>query len=376
MAGSVRAECTVGRFVSLRRMSLPTSGPDQELRRLWVGTYPEAGIGTPAGQGEGIWAVDLDLAGRRLGEPRLVVTSPAASFLAEHRSGRVLYALSETAPGELRAVPLDDAGRPGPPVVVPSGGDGPCHLLVTEVAVYVAHYGDGALAVHRVGPDGSFVDDGPAQVHPAPGRAPDARSHAHFAALAPGGTHLLVCDLGLDVLRRYRVGPDGLLTDDGVAARLPRGTGPRHLAFGPGDLVHVVGELDATLTTLRWDRASAEATVVAVVDLAPEIGGPRERAYPAHVVRDHDGVHVSVRGPDELVTVPHAAACGGEGVLRRRAVSGSWPRHFAAVAGLFVVAAERSHQLVLLGPDGAVADVTRVPSAACVVASAPSNLPR
>ena len=59
---------------------------------LWIGTFPAAGIGTPAGLGEGVWCVDLDGTTGALGEPRLVATTPAPTFVATHRSGRWLKA--------------------------------------------------------------------------------------------------------------------------------------------------------------------------------------------------------------------------------------------------------------------------------------------
>ncbi|MCM3660274.1 lactonase family protein [Georgenia satyanarayanai] len=332
--------------------------------RLWVGTYPDGGNGARAGRGEGVWSVGLDMRSRRLGRPRLMVAAPAPSFLAEHSSGRVLYALSETDPGTLSALAVDAGGGLSLVGTVPSGGSGPCHLLVTDRAVYVSHYGDGSLAVHRLAADGTFAAQGPAQVHGAAQRAgPAAVSRAHFAALAPGGHHLLVCDLGLDVLRRYRIVQDGLLVGDGTAARLPRGTGPRHLAVGTDGLLHVAGELDATLTTLAWDAGTGEANVLATVSLA-SLGLP---AHPGHVVRLGGEVLVSVRGPDEVVVVPVSRATGGTGELRRLPSGGSWPRHFAEVDELVVVAGERSHTLALCALDGTVHDTVGIGDPACVV---------
>ncbi|MBC7549538.1 MAG: beta-propeller fold lactonase family protein, partial [Cellulomonas sp.] len=76
-------------------------------RAVWIGTYPAAGAGTPAGRGEGIWRVDI---GRSLGDGGaadsattaqavLATTTPAPSFLATHPGGRVLYAVGEQAAG-------------------------------------------------------------------------------------------------------------------------------------------------------------------------------------------------------------------------------------------------------------------------------------
>jgi hypothetical protein len=40
---------------------------------LWIGTYPAAGVGSPAGLGEGVWRVELDAASGTWGAAELEV---------------------------------------------------------------------------------------------------------------------------------------------------------------------------------------------------------------------------------------------------------------------------------------------------------------
>lgn len=332
---------------------------------LWIGTYPEAGLGTPAGVGEGVWHLTLDLGARRFGAPHLAATAPAPSFLALHPDRPMLYALGETSPGTVTAFGIQgDALEQSD--AVPSGGDGPCHLMVGPGAraLYVSHYADGLITVVPLDSAGKLADGSAAPAIRDPSQPTTARlgrSHAHFAAVAPGGKHMLVCDLGTDELRRYRVERNGGLVEDGVAATLPSGTGPRHLAVGPDGLLHVTGELDGRLHVLRWDPGTATAVPVGVTPL-----GLGTLGYPAHAERDGARVHVSVRGSDILSTF----AIDEVGQLRHLgqvSTGGKWPRHFAVVGDVRVVANEHSHEVAAIGPDGEVIDVAVIPSPACVV---------
>ena len=374
--------------------------------RLLVGTYPPAGAEAPPGQGEGLWALDLDvrtggLAGRK------VATTPAPSFLAV-RGGAVL-AVGETSPGRVTRLTPDADGALVERETVSSGGSGPCHVLWPSdpaaghpaghpgghpggapagapagvragSVAYVANYGSGSVAVVPVTDDGAFTG-GVAQVFEHSGRGPDddrqEGPHVHSTVLAPGGAHLLAADLGTDEIRRYRVQPDGLLAEDGLAAVLPPGTGPRHMALGPGGHVYVVGELDGTVHVLRWTGEHLEPGQVLPACAAPVRTG--DRSLPGHIVvtgGEPSGgsvsVLVSVRGADVLARFEvHDDGARLEHVADV-ALGGAWPRHFAVVGDLAVVALQESGRVVSVrwqgGPGGAVVDGLDVPSPACVVA--------
>lgn len=358
---------------------------------LWVGTYPAAGAGTPAGLGEGVWRVTLDPATGALSGARQVAVTPAPSFVAAHPSGRVLYAVGERSPGTVTAFrvpdPAHDDAALEPLATVASGGADPCHLLLAPDAraLYVANYSSGTLAVLPLDEDGAFAAEvlasgAPAQVHGHEGSGPDESrqesSHAHFVAVAPGAAHVLVCDLGTDEVRRYRVGPGGLLAEDGIAATLPPGTGPRHLVFSAdGRVAYLVGELDVTVHVLAWDTASATGRSVQVVPAgsttaaADGATGEVPRVLPSHVELDGDRLLVGVRAAGVLAEL----AVGGDGLLSPvRDVplgAGVWPRHHAVVDGWTVVAEQVAGALVTFAPatrePGAV---LALPAPACVVA--------
>lgn len=344
---------------------------------LWIGTFPHAGIGTPAGLGEGVWRVDLDVATGALGAPRLVVRAPAPTFVATHPSGRWLYAVGEDAPGTVTAFELDGAGAT-PRATVASGGSAPCHLLVTDEALYVAHYADGVLGVIPLTPDGA-VDADPsgrqalAHTGSGPDRDRQEGPHAHFVALTPDRRHVLVADLGTDELRRYLRAGDGRLTADGVAARLVPGTGPRHLAFSAdGTRLYVAGELDASVHVLRWDGPAASGTPVQRVRAVPPADlADGVRRSPSHVLLDGDRLLLGVRalglrGPD-VVSVLDVHADGSLGAPRTQPLGGPTPRHLAVVHGWTVVALQDAHAVVVHDARGGEVSRVALRSPACVV---------
>ncbi|WP_407344640.1 lactonase family protein [Pengzhenrongella phosphoraccumulans] len=373
-------------------------------RAVWIGTYPAAGAGSLAGLGEGIWRVELgDLVAGAVGPSvgaTLAVTTPAPSFLAAHPSGRVLYAVGEQAAGTVTAFAAGSDGRLGALSVVSSGGADPCHLLLAPDArtLYVTNYSSGSVGVLPLDADGAFtratiVAGGPVQVLAHTGSGPDPERqeapHAHSAAFAPGGRHLLVADLGTDELRRYRVLPDGSLEPDGVAATLPPGTGPRHLVAIADDAgrlpdgrIYLVGELDSTVRVLRWDGATATATLLQTLPATttrattepPSVTQPP--SLPAHLVLDADRLLVSIRGADVISTFAVDPRSGLLTAAGEVPTDGAWPRHFALLDGVCLVAHQHSGTVGTLVPRGAdgqrrpgdrAAVVHQIPAPACIL---------
>jgi 6-phosphogluconolactonase (cycloisomerase 2 family) len=335
-----------------------------------------------------VWRVRLDAATGALSDARLCAELPAPSFIAVRSDGTRLYAVGEDADGsvsELRVVP-QGAGNPGGPdgtdgaggapalelvATVPSGGADPCHLVLApdERTLYIANYSSGTLAVFPLDAAGGLPSGGPAQVHGHRGSGPvtdrQEGPHAHFAALAPGGAHVLVCDLGTDEIRRYRRdAATGLVEPAGIAATFAPGAGPRHIVFSAdGRMAYVSCELDVTVVVLAWDPATATGHAVQTVPAAELV--PGLDALPSHITIDHGRVLVATRGVDVLAEL----AAGPDGLLapvRETRLPGAWPRHFAVVHGWTVVADQRDDSLTTLR-DGVVASRLDLPAPACVV---------
>lgn len=361
-------------------MSIPHSpATGHRTSVMWWGTYPAAGLGTQEGLGEGLW--------RSLGgAPEQVLELPAPSFLAAHPELPLLYAITEANPSVVHAVDVSDSSAPVVVASLTTGGHAGCHLLLAADALtlYVSHYMSGDVAVVALLADGTFAADAPAQLLGHVGQGPRAdrqeAPHAHSSGLAPGGKHLLVADLGTDQLRRYRIVDGGRLEEDGIAATLPAGAGPRHFTVR-GNLIYVVCELDHQLRTLRWDAASASAEVIAEVASTTAVQRTGDDVNDSHVVLTDDTLLVGVRGPD-VVSVFDLSP---EGEARYRGCfdAGFWPRHFEVIGSELWVGAERGHEVrrfaladvLALEPEPGVGEITQLPhdsyavvSPACVVA--------
>jgi 6-phosphogluconolactonase (cycloisomerase 2 family) len=359
-------------------MSIPTAA-------LWIGTYPAAG--SAPGTGEGIWRVGIDPSGRFTGR-ELVAEVASPSFLALDRSGGTLVAVTETEPGALTSFRVADGGTLTLAGTTPSGGASPCHVAATGAAVWVANYGDGAAAVVPLGEDGAL---GVPQLFPHAGTGPvvdrQEGSHAHFAHV--WGDQVLVSDLGTDELRAYPLdaaGPSG----GTVAAVLPPGTGPRHLAELADGTILLVGELDCRLHVLV-PAGPGRLEHVGSVAITGRTLPDGSAGYPSHITVAGDLVHVGVRGPDVLSVLrvhdaaasasgPDDAMPGAVGHLVIENVSdvdlgtGVWPRHHAVLAdgGLVVVAAQNTDELVAVrvDPTSGSAEITdrlELPVPACVL---------
>ena len=329
------------------------------MTSIWLGCYPAAGLGSEPGLGEGLWRAVLAEDGSLSAQQATVQAAP--SFALLHPSVPLVIAVEETDP---TAVSFRDAASGVERARVDVGGSHGCHLLLAPNArtLYVSNYGSGDLAVILLEDSGLPAQGAPQQLLTHSGSGPRADRqegpHAHSAQFSPDGRHVVVADLGTDQLRRYAVGPGGLLGDPGIAATLDPGAGPRHFVVR-GDLLYVVCELDHQLRVLRWDRASATAQVVAAhpTTLAPHRTG--DAVYDAHVVWHRHAwgevLLVSVRGADVISVFDVAPE--GELTYRGAFDAGYWPRHFDVVGDHVVVAAERGHEL----RSYALADVMGLP---------------
>jgi 6-phosphogluconolactonase (cycloisomerase 2 family) len=346
------------------------------FRRLWIGTFPVAGIGTPAGRGEGIWLTRIDLASGRLSPAVQACRTPAPSFLARVPGRDVLHATGEASPEGVVTTWTVEGDALRPLSSIPSLGDSPTHVAVARGLLLACNYGDGTVLA--AGLDEGGLPRRPARALRHGGGGPvlsrQEGSHAHSATFTPDGATALVCDLGTDELRRLRLGPPARpgAREDGVAFRFRPGSGPRHAAFRRGGRVlDVVTELSAELVTLTWDGRSAAETArrpAQVTTLGQE-------DLPSHVTPSADGklLYVGNRGPGTIsvFALPDpagGAALAGPAPLGEVSAGSAWPRHLAVVPGLggrefIVVAGERAGRLHVLARDAAEALPRLLPEA-------------
>jgi 6-phosphogluconolactonase len=132
-----------------RPKGAPVAGKGPKKFLVYFGTYT-------GGKSKGIYRATLDLATGKLSKPVLAGEMVNPSFLAIHPSKRYLYAVGEVsrmgdrATGGVTAFAINaKTGNLKKLNSQPSGGAGPCHLVVDATGKYVlaANYGGGSVCV-------------------------------------------------------------------------------------------------------------------------------------------------------------------------------------------------------------------------------------
>jgi 6-phosphogluconolactonase len=249
--------------------------PKADKAWVFVGTYTGP-------KSKGIYRCEMDLATGKIGEPELAAEVANPSFLAVHPSRRFLYAVGEMEEfggkkgGAVTALSLDPrTGKLGLLNQGPSGGAGPCHLVVDRAGkhVLVANYSGGSASVLAIGADGKLGETTSFQQHKGSSadKSRQEGPHAHSINLDPANRFAFVADLGLDQVVVYHYDADkGTLTRAEPAAVAP-GSGPRHFAFHPdGKHAYVINEMANTVTAFTYDPESGVLKPVQTMATLPE----------------------------------------------------------------------------------------------------------
>jgi 6-phosphogluconolactonase (cycloisomerase 2 family) len=272
------------------------------------------------------------------------VDTPDPSFLVADTGRGALFACNELTDNTVSSFAIEPDGRLRLINSQPTGGTLPCHLLLHPAGyLMAANFGSGSVSVHPVLPDGTLAERVDLVEHHGRGADPDRQAgpHAHEVKVVSG--EVVVVDLGLDRLIGYQfdAATGKLETAVDPFARSRPGAGPRHGVAHPSGRWYVANELDSTISVFEPDFELRELHLTAAVPAT--LSTPNERNYPAGVALSTDGRHlyVSNRGANTIATfgVDDAGALHG---LDEVSCDGVWPRHFAIVDDVLMVANERS----------------------------------
>ncbi len=305
---------------------------------VYFGTYTKP-------PSKGIYRARLDVATGKLSAPEVAAECRDPSFLAVHPTGKFLYAIDESSdpakaphrgvaayaitPGTGQLTLLNEAT---------AGGPGPCHLALDSEGrgLVVANYSGGSVAAialqpdGRLGPVGSVMQHKGSSVNPARQKAP----HAHVVTVAPGNRHVLCADLGLDQVLVYQfdAAKAALRANEPAFARVPAGSGPRHLAFHPnGRFLYAINELLCTMAVFTFDAARGTLQAVQSISTLPagEVMKPEFSTAEVAVHPSGKFVFGSNRGHHTIVSYAVDAATGRLTLVGHAPTGGKTPRHFA-----------------------------------------------
>ena len=296
---------------------------------IFLGTY------TRSGASRGIYSVRMDPETGRLETPVLAAEAPDPGWITFSPDRRFLYAV-HASPAQAVAYRIDDVRGTleligAAPVV--GGMAGPCHLAVdrTGRVLVAANYHEGFVATLPILADGTL---GPPKITRHAGRSihptRQEKPHVHSVTISPDNRHVVVADLGPDRVISYPLQPDGTLGPAAASVAASPGAGPRHAVFAAdGTRLHVVNELDNTITSYGGDAATGKLSVLGT---APTLPAGFAGASTAAEIRLHPSgrfVYASNRGHDSLAVFEVTAPDGALRPIQTLPSGGRTPRNFA-----------------------------------------------
>jgi 6-phosphogluconolactonase len=342
-------------------------------------------VGTSGKDAKGIYRFDFDAKTGKAGEATLAAETANPSFLSVHPGGKHVYAVGEIGnfegkkSGAVNAFAIQADGSLKLVNAQPSGGSGPCHIVVDKDGknVLVANYGGGSCEAVPIQADGSLA--APTSFHQHEGssvnKGNQAGPHAHSINLDPAGRFAVCADLGIDKIMVYKWDPaKGLLTPNvPPAAAVPPGSGPRHFAFRPdGKFAYACGEITSTVIAFAYDAEKGVLSEIQVISTLPE---PVKGNSTAEIVVHPNGktLYCSNRGHDSIAVYDIDAASGKLTSKGQVKTGGKTPRNFALdPSAQWLFAGGQSSDTIhvfKVGADGgltATETVVKVPKPVCM----------
>jgi 6-phosphogluconolactonase len=352
--------CPVALLLLLPALARPEEAGKDKLW-VYVGTYTDK-------NGKGIYRFDMDPASGKLSNRALAAETKNPSFLAVHPSRRFLYAVGEVEDiggkrgGGISAFAIDaKTGDLKPLNQQPSGGPGPCHLVVDKdgKCVLAANYSGGSAVVLPIKKDGSLGEQTSFTQHKghSVNKQRQEAPHAHSINLDPANRFVFVADLGLDAVVIYRFNGENctLTKNDPQAAAVSPGAGPRHFAFHPsGKFAYVINELHNTVTAFRYDADKGTLTKIQTISTLPK--DFMDKSYTAEVVVHPSGkfLYGSNRGHNSIAIFTINQETGELTAAGHQAEGIKTPRNFNIdPSGKFcLVANQDGDNIVVFAVDG------------------------
>lgn len=340
---------------------------------------------------EGIYHAAFDPQTGKLSKASLAAKVKGAGFLAQHPHDSILYAVGDTGegPGAV-AYRMSADGDLNLIGSKPSGDGGGAHIAVHPSGKFLltAQYSAGSVALFPLDENGKLNSPEISRHEGGSGVVARRQSspHPHWCGFSPDGRFALVPDLGLDQIVIYRVELDPpAIHPHGVAQSVPGG-GPRHMRFSPdGRFIHLLNEINLSITTLAWDAENGTASSLATVPALSDEEKSGEAFNSAAEILVHPSgrfLYSSNRGHDSVSVFVAKPAIGALERIQVQPVRGATPRNInLSPDGRWLLAAGADSNTVSVhGIDresGCLTFQTRgiinVPSPICIVFQSPES---
>ncbi|HEY9543200.1 lactonase family protein [Prevotella sp.] len=186
------------------------------------------------------------------------------SYLTISKDRKFIYAVSELSNESASLNSIEFNERSGNMTLMNNqltGGADPCYVDLGHNSVFTANYSGGSLSVFAVKEDGTLAPrmqlfDGHIG---GPDNVRQAAPHVHCVKLMNDGV-VLASDFSADQILAYRLNhEDGRLQYIGVAAKMQKDSGPRHIIQSPdGQHVYVMSELSDAVSVFKYNAGRLE----------------------------------------------------------------------------------------------------------------------
>ena len=298
----------------------------------------------------------LGLAGEIV-NPSFIVTDPAQ---------RHLYAVSEISKrdpntnkpsGSVSSFAIDPKdGSLKFLNTVPSGGGGPCHLVVDKTGkiLFVANYGSGSVTSFAIQDDGSlgamtgFDQHSGASVNAQRQQGP----HAHSVVISPDNRFLFVPDLGLDRILIYRIdaAKRTFAPSDPAYVSVRPGLGPRHFVFGSGSkFAYAICEMGSSVVAFSYDRGKGSLTPVQTISTLPDGFSGENGSAEIQIGSSGRFLYASNRGNDSVTEFRIDSKTGLLTKIQVVPTQGKSPRNFVIdPTGKYLLAANQNSNNIVV----------------------------
>lgn len=233
---------------------------------------------------------------------------------------------------------------------MPASGNGQtttCHISrdLNDEYVVVCSYHGGSVGLITLDEGKVAKQLTDVAIHSGQGHHPERqdRPHPHSAIFSPDGQYLFVSDLGLDIIRSYRINRELNKLEVHGDTALHAGAGPRHFTFHPdGKSAYVINEVDSTITSFTYDSATGTLHTVDTVSTLPE--DFKEENTCAEIATSIDGkyLYASNRGADNIAVFAVDNATAKLTLIEYVSTRGGHPRHFSLTPdGAYLIVANR-----------------------------------
>ena len=325
----------------------------------------------------GIFVYDFNIKNQVIELKHKIREVDASSYLTLHPKKPFLYSVANN---KVSAFSIDkNNGNLSLINEQPTEGKGPCYVSIDNTGkwAFVANYSGGNIALFQVEGDGSLLKAQQVINHEGSSVNPDRQKapHPHMITTSPNNKFVLVPDLGADKIFVYKFDEEkgSLKANDIPFAKAHPGAGPRHLTFHPNkNFCYAINELNATVTTYKWDPANGILTEVQTLATLPTDFQEFNKSADIHLTKNGKYLYATNRGHNSLA----AFKVQVDGSLRAAGhylSGGDFPRNFLVLSDSQLMAANRkTGNMVLFDINkktGALRlkrEIGGIPSAQCI----------